>query len=175
MKGNACLCLLHINNRVGKPNPYLPARLIHHHNSSKLSYDVDNFFGPDEYSVCDSGYSVARTTVPCYKKPYRRPMPEDKAAFNYQLSKLRVVNEHCIDMLKARFQSLRELRILIQDKRDIALICAWFQACCVLHSLLLEEAFDETWLQESEHAAEDIEPETGASMDENPDSGGSSM
>jgi hypothetical protein len=83
-------------------------------------------------------------------------MPADKIFFNQQVSRLRVLNEHCIGMLKARFQSPRELRVLIRGKEDVDGVCRWFNACCVLHNILLESGFyDREWDGEEEGADEE--------------------
>ena len=41
-------------------------------------------------------------------------------------------------MLKYRWQSLRELRILIKDERSAARDNLWIQACIVLHNYLVD-------------------------------------
>lgn len=41
-------------------------------------------------------------------------------------------------MLKYRWQSLRELRILIKDERSAARANLWIQACIVLHDYLVD-------------------------------------
>jgi hypothetical protein len=73
-------------------------------------------------------------------------MPADKAFFNQQVSRLGMLNKHCIGMLKGRFQCLRELRVVIRGKQDVGRIRRWFNACCVLHNILLETGFyDAEW------------------------------
>lgn len=59
-------------------------------------------------------------------------------AFNRELSELRVAIEHCIGMLKSRWQSLKDLRLLLKDRRSLVRLNGWLSACCVLHNFLLE-------------------------------------
>ncbi|KAI9913927.1 hypothetical protein PsorP6_006589 [Peronosclerospora sorghi] len=65
--------------------------------------------------------------------------------YNKQMSIFRVYNEHCIGLLKGRFQSLKGLRLRLQDEddeEDAQRIIAWIRLCAVLHNLLLSEDFD---------------------------------
>lgn len=41
-------------------------------------------------------------------------------------------------MLKGRWQSLRELRILIKEERSAGRVNLWIQACIVLHNYLVD-------------------------------------
>ena len=47
---------------------------------------------------------------------------------------LRIRSEHAIGFLKGRFQSLRDLRILIQNEKTHKSAVYWALACAVLHS-----------------------------------------
>lgn len=66
------------------------------------------------------------------------PLEREKRQFNFELSRQRIRIEHAIGMLKGRWQSLRELRILIKDERSAARANLWIQACIVLHNYLVD-------------------------------------
>jgi hypothetical protein len=46
---------------------------------------------------------------------------------------LRIRSEHAIGFLKGRFQSLRDLRVLIQDEKTHKSAVYWAVACIALH------------------------------------------
>ena len=106
-------------------------------------------FNGDEYLLADSAYQPSRTIVPALKKLPRRPLTNKETAFNKVVANLRVCNEHCIGILKAKFQSLRELRCRIHNQQDAARCVQWIRACAVLHNFVLAEPTDETWFQPS--------------------------
>ncbi|KAH9467337.1 hypothetical protein Pst134EB_002356 [Puccinia striiformis f. sp. tritici] len=66
-------------------------------------------------------------------------MPRLKKRFNHHLSSIRVRNEHCIGILKGRFQSLRGLRKDLSSAGTMEKITHWISACIVLHNFLLED------------------------------------
>jgi hypothetical protein len=45
--------------------------------------------------------------------------------------------EHCIGILKTRFQSLKGIQTVIKGKMDVACISVWIRCCCILHDILL--------------------------------------
>jgi hypothetical protein len=67
--------------------------------------------------------------------------------FNDKLSRIRIRVEHCIGMLKARFSSLRGLRMLIQTERDVKRCTYWIRTCATLHNLWLGDPVDEDWMR----------------------------
>ena len=56
--------------------------------------------------------------------------------FNKRLSAGRVVSEHGNGYLKQRWQSFRKLPIALNKQKDVASVCDWMSACCVLHNLV---------------------------------------
>jgi hypothetical protein len=71
---------------------------------------------------------------------------EDKQ-FNFLHARARVNSEHCIGILKARFQCLKELRVPVRDRTSVAHVNAWVKLCCVLHNFLLDikDGIDDNW------------------------------
>ena len=69
-----------------------------------------------------------------------------------------------------RFQSLRQLRILLQSRRDGQFLGKWVKACCVLHNVLLDkDRTHEKWLVTPENpgaqAVAALSEELGAPLD----------
>ena len=67
----------------------------------------DWFFDGDEFAWADSAYAVNSRTIPIHKQP--ASFIYENALFNGVVSHLRVRSEHCIGVLKGRFQCLRGL------------------------------------------------------------------
>lgn len=70
-----------------------------------------------------------------YKKP-ERDLP-DNERFNNHVSMIRIRSEHAIGYLKGRFQSLKELRIRITDKKSHKFATYWVAACIAVHNFAL--------------------------------------
>lgn len=70
--------------------------------------------------------------IALYKRP-ERDLP-DNEAFNKRVSMLRIRSEHAIGFLKGRFQSLRDLWVLIQDEKTHKSAVYWVIACILIHS-----------------------------------------
>src|SRR5215471_15579890 len=61
-----------------------------------------DFFDGPEYVLADSAYTLSNTILTPFKKP--ASLQPDNAAFNKIFSSMRVKVEHCIGILKNRFQ-----------------------------------------------------------------------
>jgi hypothetical protein len=72
--------------------------------------------------------------------PHKKPECDypDNEAFNKQVSMLRIHSEHAIGLLKGHFQSLRDLRMLIQDERSHKMAVYWIVACISIHSFAIQ-------------------------------------
>jgi len=69
--------------------------------------------------------------------------------FNTKLAKVQIKSEHCIGLLKARFQHVRELRQVISRKHDLAIILQMNMCACILHNHLINHANPEDWMVEN--------------------------
>lgn len=104
-------------------------------------------FSKDEFVSGDSAYACTPTCIPVYKKPRNGTLSEKSEFFNYRISSGRVYSEHGYGMLKGKFPSLRDLRIMITCDKDHAFACHWIEACLILHNLCIDDDFhDEAWL-----------------------------
>lgn len=54
--------------------------------------------------------------------------------FNRWLSRVRVRVEHCIGLLKGRFQSLKGLRVAVDTKKGLEKAMRWIRVCIILHN-----------------------------------------
>jgi hypothetical protein len=122
--------------------------------NSALARAPEEFFAGSQYLLADSAYPSTATTVPCFKKLPNQGLSAEKLRFNAKVSRIRVRVEHCIGVLKARFQSLKGLRVQIANKAHLKRCAYWIMACCVLHNFLLEDPPEEDWF-----ATEDEEQE----------------
>lgn len=83
--------------------------------------------------------------VSCYKKPVGAAMPPLHALFNALAARIRVRSEHCIGMIKGRFQHLLEIRTLIRDEESVKTAVRRVYCGAVLHNILLDFDYDEEW------------------------------
>lgn len=90
--------------------------------NSNLSRFLSRFFEGDEYLLADSAYVSTEQIVPAYKKPVNGQLARDDTAFNNLHANLRVRIEHCIGILKSRFQSLKGIRLLVTDDISVGKI-----------------------------------------------------
>ncbi len=55
--------------------------------------------------------------------------------------------EHCIGLLKNRFQSLRNIRTIISSSDDMRRIIDRVRVCVVLHNMLIGSTFPSEWVE----------------------------
>jgi hypothetical protein len=73
-----------------------------------------HFFPANQYLLADSSFGITHHCIPAFKRVHRGPkLPKDKEELNKLLSKARVKVEHCIGLLKNRFQSLQNIRVVV--------------------------------------------------------------
>jgi len=97
--------------------------------------------------------------VPAFKKGHNANLSEDCKYFNTKLAKVWIKSEHCIRLLKARFQLLQGHLQVIQSKRDLDLILQMTMCACILHNLLIKHATPQDWMVNNMESEEDEEPE----------------
>jgi hypothetical protein len=66
---------------------------------------------------------------------------------------VRICSEHTIGLLKGTFQSLKELRIQISDKKKHLELILWVRCCIILHNLIIQieegTGIDSEWREET--------------------------
>ncbi|PLW26926.1 hypothetical protein PCASD_23851 [Puccinia coronata f. sp. avenae] len=117
-------------------------------------------FDAGQYLLADSAYALSMTCIPAYKAPTANIPVNTK--FNYCIAKSRVWNEHTIGILKGRWASLQQLRLALNNKKDMKEIIRWISACVILHNLLAhlgdawEDLDDEIGSPEQQSSSESI-------------------
>jgi hypothetical protein len=132
--------------------------------NSILARQPDRFFSGEEYLLADSGYTPSLRIIPAFKKSQGRSLNPDEAEFNSKLSNIRVRVEHCIGILKGRFQSLKGLRTVIRREKDVRRLVYWIRACCVLHNLALQDPVEQEWLEDEEEGGREFPGEGSRSI-----------
>ena len=120
--------------------------------NSKLYSNREDYFAPLEYILGDSAYSSSSVMVQAFKKSRNEgTLPRDKEIFNTHLAKIRIKSEHCIGLLKGRFQCLKGMNTFIRHgKKDVKDIVDIISSCVILHNMLLnyEDAIPQEWYQD---------------------------
>lgn len=112
----------------------------------------DAFFSVGEYLLGDSAFRASAIMIPAFKKPARGQLEQPKVKFNKMLAKARIKVEHCIGLIKARWQYLKGIRVKLKRKRDARRTVRYVTAAITLHNLMVLEPVPSNWR---------IEPEEG--------------
>lgn len=123
--------------------------------NSDLCNNIHHYLDEHEYLLADTGYPLSRNVIIPFKKPHANKRRNRR--FNKHLSQVRIKVEHCIGILKGRWQSLRELRSLLIKPKHHKHAVQWAEACMVLHNMVLGDDWDEQALSSSEEETSDEE------------------
>jgi hypothetical protein len=92
------------------------------------------------------------------KRMYSSHLPPDEKRFNTELAKVRIASEHCIGILKGRFQCLKRNNIQLKSgKKEVKELVDLIGACIVIHNLLINYNEDEIPKEWYEQIKEDID------------------
>ncbi|KAE9305281.1 hypothetical protein PR003_g21538 [Phytophthora rubi] len=116
--------------------------------NSPQNQNKDVFFQDSEYILGDSAFQASRVMIPAFKKPAGGVMDPSHAYFNTQLAKVRIKSEHCIGLVKTRFQYLKGIRSKLKRRRHLRKIIRYVTCACILHNLLIAEPVPEQWESE---------------------------
>jgi len=98
------------------------------------------FFKKHEYLLGDSAFSASAIMVQSFKKACgQASLNLDKEKFNTMVGSIRVKSEHCIGILKNRFPFMKSCNIKVKGKSEVKEIMDIFEACSVLHNLLIDD------------------------------------
>jgi len=109
-----------------------------------------------EYLLGDSAFSES-SVLYAFKKGSNSNLREAQSYFNTKLAKVHIKSEHCLGLLKARFQHLQGYRWAIQSKWDLDVILQMTMCACILHKLLINHAIPQDWMDNSMELEEDEE------------------
>ncbi|ETO99479.1 hypothetical protein F441_23112 [Phytophthora nicotianae CJ01A1] len=116
--------------------------------TSKVCRSPESFFDPKQYILGDSAFQASSIMVPAHKKPPKADLDIHKKYFNTQLAKVRIKTEHCIGLIKTRFQYMRGIRIKITGKRSMKRLLRIVACVFILHNLLIYEPIPKEWEEE---------------------------
>jgi hypothetical protein len=106
------------------------------------------FFRRNEYILGDSAFQASPVMIHAFKKPAGGVMDPTHEYFNTKLAKARIKSEHCIGLLKTRFQWLKGIRSMLKKRRHLRKIIRYVTCACILHNLLIAEPVPEEWEDE---------------------------
>lgn len=119
--------------------------------NSPMALHPENHFQCNEYLLGDSAFQASSIMVPAFKKPPKAELHPDNTYFNSELAEVRIRSEHCIGLLKMRFQYLREVRVVLGKKRrHMRRLIRYVTCACIIHNLLIAEPIPSKWQKELE-------------------------
>ncbi|ETV63705.1 hypothetical protein H257_19364 [Aphanomyces astaci] len=107
--------------------------------NSKLFIHARQYFDRSQFLLGDSAYQLSSCLVPAFKNQTHQVMEHHKSWFNSHIAKGRIKAEHCIGMLKGRFQYLKRIRKVMDGKPAMASIIKTILAASILHNILVTE------------------------------------
>uniref|UniRef100_T1IK39 DDE Tnp4 domain-containing protein n=1 Tax=Strigamia maritima TaxID=126957 RepID=T1IK39_STRMM len=110
------------------------------------------FFSDDQYIIGDAAYKLTTTLITPYRQ--RAGLTRNHEKFNHHLSKKRIAIEHVNGILKARFASLRGLRMVVNREGGHQFACEWVVACMILYNYLLS---DDPWDENTDESNTSIQ------------------
>ena len=124
--------------------------------NSDIFTNREDYFSEYEYLLGDSAYSSSSVMVQSFKKEAAQAvLPGNKGFFNTALAQVRICSEHCIGMLKGRFQCMKRNNIKLKhDKQEVKELVELIGACIIMHNLLInynEDEIPSSWYDEMEN------------------------
>ena len=103
------------------------------------------YFADFEYLLGDSAFSASAVMVQSFKKVRQQVcLANDMEMFNTKLAQVRIKSEHCIGMLKGRFQCLKKMNTTITSKPEgVKFVMDMLMCCSIMHNILLDLNHDE--------------------------------
>ena len=78
----------------------------------------EKYFSGSQYMLSDSALENTNFFIVAFKKPPLQPMSVHNELFNTKLACACISAEHTIGILKGRFPWLKNIRMLVTDKRE---------------------------------------------------------
>jgi DDE superfamily endonuclease len=117
--------------------------------ATALAMDPGSHLAENQYVVGDSAFENSWYMVSAFKKLPNSQLPQEEEKFNTKLSRLLILSEHCIGILKGRFPWLRHIRLIItEDDHSLRKVLQLVDATIILHNMLIEwgEEEEEAWI-----------------------------
>jgi DDE superfamily endonuclease len=124
----------------------------------KLFKNCNQYFSPKEYLLGDSAFTASFIMIPPFKANAGQFLLSNQSPFNTLLSKPRVTSEHCIGRLKGRLPLLKDIPMVLANKRHMDRIIDTVRGAVVLHNFLIEEPIEADWIDDVDNT-DDLEPE----------------
>ena len=96
-------------------------------------------FSGSEWLAGDSAYKLTPSLITPFKGNATEGTLLQRNIFNRTFSQYRIRIEHCFGLLKERFNSLKELKMQIEEFNSVKLACRWILVCAILHNFLILE------------------------------------
>ena len=127
--------------------------------NSNIFYNRGDYFSKREYLLGDSAYSASTIMVQSFKKQASvAKLPANHEFFNTCLAQVRITSEHCIGVLKGRFNCLKKNNLKLKHRRsEVKELVELIGSCIVLHNLLIDYDEDDIPAEWFEDINEEID------------------
>lgn len=105
-------------------------------NESYMCSHLDAFFSQDEWLCGDKGYGLSKTVITPFRDNTTEVSVKDRHWFNKYFSSQRVAIEHVNGILKETFQSLKKLKLKINNAEGHCHAIDWIKVCLILYNIL---------------------------------------
>ena len=126
---------------------------------SLLYRQAENMFSRFQYTLADSAYENTNHMVSAYRRYRGIVLTNRQTQFNAVMSRLRIISEHTIGMLKGRFPWLKSIPALLSETEESMQLAIKYMKCCMLlHNFLGTSLinFPDEWLEGGMDEHEDI-------------------
>ncbi len=127
------------------------------------------FFSIREYLLGDSAFKPSDIMIPAFKKPFGSNLDHYKSYFNTSLARTRITSEHCIGILKGRFQVLKRIRVIIKDGASQNRVNRLIMTCSILHNIMIAEPCPDEWIDSCDNElldADELNEEASTTSDQ---------
>lgn len=113
-----------------------------------VALDSNQHFSKGQFLLGDKAYGLTKNLLTPFRPQSNVLNPALRKKFNKRLSKYRIRVEHCFGGLTERFESLKELRVQIDNPETLKFACDWIVVCCILHNIIVDGRLDSLGISE---------------------------
>jgi len=103
----------------------------------------DLFLTGDQWIAADSAYKLSEQAITPFQSNSTDLTRTARNEFNRTFSRYRVRIGQCFGMLKERFNSLKDVKIMGKNAKSLSVVCDWVFVCAVLRNIIILSGHDD--------------------------------